>query len=614
MMPLPSPGTLLLTSGEPNPNGSEQAQLFLLTGDPTAASVREIIPAAGVVLPEAPTGLAEHPFRLCLLHCNDLHGHVSRITSHGDHPIFSRMVWRVRELRRRYRSDLSSVVLFMSAGDDLQGTVFGELLGDDPESYVVHVGYSLYSAAGLDVGVLGNHDLDLGLSLLGSALRHDARFPMLSANVAGCRPLAGVVYPAALFVVKGLRVGFVGLTTRGEVRPTDAADFCIANPLQVAHHLIPVLRPLCDVLIVLSHLGHSLAASSATVLDGGDVELAESLPPGSIDLIVGGHTHQAMNESRLSVANVVNGVPIVQAGALGRYLGEVDIDVGRRVTVTDVRLFSVDDLPVDEDFERQAVQPLLDQVHPLLARSLGRVADHPDLSTTSVRNAFAAGESAMANFITDAMVARCRSAGFPVSLAVIDSSCVYRGLQPGGELTFGDWFDLMPYPDTIRLYQVPGKHLQMLLDDNARRADRPGEPHTERGFLQFSRQLRYAIDLGESRSQARATNVMMDSVPLEDQKDRTFLVACTSFFREAAHPWEEYASQKLLIPITDMSAATQTETGLLMRDEMIAYIREHGGVTTEAGARRDGRLSIAVDPVGRPATAGGRPPAQGNQP
>jgi 2',3'-cyclic-nucleotide 2'-phosphodiesterase (5'-nucleotidase family) len=524
------------------------------------------------------------------------------------------MVWRLRELRRKFRSDPNTAVLFLSAGDDLQGAVFGELLGDDPESYVVHVGYNLYSAAGLDVGVLGNHDLDLGLALLSSALQRDAHFPMLSANLAGCRQLAGVVYPAALLVVKGLRVGLVGLTTRGEVRPTNDADFCIANPLQVAHDLIPALRPLCDVLIVLSHLGRSLAASSATVLDGGDVELAESLPPGSIDLIVGGHTHQAINESRLSVANIVNGVPIVQAGALGRFLGEVDIEVGQRVTITDVRLFVVDDLPVDEDFERQAVRPLLDQVHPLLARRLGRVADHPDLSTTSVRNAFAAGESAMANFITDAMVARCRSAGYPVSLAVIDASCVYRGLQPGGELTFGDWFDLMPYADTIRLYQVAGKHLRMLLDDNARRADRPGEPHTERGFLQFSRQLRYSIELGESRSHARATSVTMDGAPLEDQMDRTFLVACTSFFREAALPWEKYASQKLRIPITDMLEATQTETDLLMRDEMIDYIREHGGVTKEAGARRDGRLNMVVARSGDRHSSRGETAPEGSRP
>ncbi len=585
-------GTLHMVRGEPNPNGAEQVQLFLLAGDPTAAPVGEILPAEGLALPRAPEGLGEEPFRLCVLHCNDLHGHVSRLNSHGDRPIFSRMVWRLRQVRRRFQADPNRVVLFLSAGDDLMGVALGELLGDDPETYGIHAGYHLYSAAGLDAGVVGNHELDVGLPLLAHALKQDTRFPMLSANLARCRQLAGVVYPAAILVVKGLRVGIVGLTTRGQVRQPSSSSLCMANPLEVAHNLIPALRPLCDVLIVLSHLGHSLAGSTATVLDGGDVELAKSLPPGSIDLIVGGHTHHALNEGGLSVANIVNGVPIVQAGAQGRFLGEVDMTVGRRVTVTNARLTLVADLPLDEDFERQEVQPLLEQVRPLFTRSLGRVADHPDLSTDSVRNAFASSESALANFVTGAIVARCRTAGYAVSLAAIDASCVYRGLPAGGELTFGDWFDLIPYADTVRLCQMTGAELQALLDDNARRADRPGEPHTERGFLQFSDQLRYRIGLGESRDRAQAESIMLDGVPLGEQLDRSLLVAFTSFCREAALPWERYATQTLGMPCTDLLEASYTETDLLVRDETIAYILEHGGVTTEGGARRDGRLTI----------------------
>jgi 2',3'-cyclic-nucleotide 2'-phosphodiesterase (5'-nucleotidase family) len=346
------------------------------------------------------------------------------------------------------------------------------------------------------------------------------------------------------------------------------------------------------VLIVLSHLGHSLDASTATILDTGDVELAESLPPGSVDLIVGGHAHYALNENCLSVANIVNGVPIVQAGAQGRFLGQVDITVGHHVTVTDARLSLVADLPLDEGFQHQVVQPLLEQVRLLAARSLGQVAQHPDLSADSVRNAFASGESALANFIADAIVARCHLAGHAVDLAAIDASCLYQGLPAGGELTFGDWFDLMPYADTLRLCQLTGKELQALLDDNARRADRPGEPHTERGFLQFSAKVRYSIELGRIRSQARATSIMLNGMPLGEQMDRNLLVAFTSFCREAALPWETYASQTLSMPCTDLLESSYTDTDLLVRDEMIAYILEHGGVTTEGGARRDGRLTI----------------------
>jgi 5'-nucleotidase/UDP-sugar diphosphatase len=578
-----TPGTLRLLPATPNPHGTEGALLYLLAGDPATAPIAEIISALGVTLPPPLPDLAEHPFRLHILHFNDLHGRVTRATPNGDQPILSRLVWRVRELRRRCQADPRRAVLFLSGGDDLAGGILGELLD------TVHAGYRLHSAAGVDAGVVGNHDLDAGAGPLARAIERDACFPLLSANLCASPPLAGRVYSAALLVVKGLRIGLVGLTTWGEVRC--APELCLSHPLLALQNLLPALRPLCDVLIVLSHLGHSLASSSATTRDVGDVELAASLPSGSVHLIVGGHTHDALNESGLSAANLVNGIPIVQAGTMGRFLGEVDLTIGERACVTGVRLTPTADLPPDEDFEREQVQPLLKQARPLLARSLGRVADHPDLATEAVLTGFAAGESALANLIADALLASCRAAGHPVDLAAIDASSVGCGLPLGGELTFGEWFQVMPHADTVHLYRLTGQQLADLLDDNARRADRPGEPHVERGFLHFSDQVRYTVELGENRHAARAVEVMVDSQPLERQSERVFLLACTSFVRQAAIPWERHdAGRGGVTP--PLLASPEADTDLLVRDLLITHLRAHGGATVEAGVRRDGRLQV----------------------
>jgi 5'-nucleotidase/UDP-sugar diphosphatase len=590
-------GTMRLVRGAPNPNGAEDTRLFLLSGDPTAAPIRNVIPAHGVTIPPPPN-LADPPFRLCILHFNDLHGHMARPTPHGNEAVFARMVWRVREMRRRSRDDPCRGVLFLSGGDDLVGAVLGELLGDDPASYAVHAGYHLYSAAGVDVGVVGNHDLDVSTRLLAHAIERDARFPLLSANLRATPPLAGRVYPAALLVVKGIRVGIVGLTTSAEVRCAGGSDFCLTHPVTAIQNLLPALQPLCDVLIVLSHLGHSLASSTATTRDAGDVELASSLPAGTVHLIVGGHTHEALNESGLSVTNLVNGIPIVQAGAMGRFLGEVDITIGPKqaarscVSVASVHLIPTADLPVDEDFQREQVQPLLERARPLLAQRLGQVVDHPDLTPEAVRCGFAAGESALANLITDAVVTRCRAAGYAVDLAAIDASSIRGGLPVGGELTFGDWFNLMPCADTVRIYRMTGQQLAALVDDNARRADLPGEPHVERGFLQFSGQVRYTIDRAENRRAANAVHVTVGGLSLDRQLERTFLVAYPSFVREAATPWERYARHQLGLPVLDTLGALHADTDLLVRDVLIAHIRTHDGVTEKAGARRDGRLSV----------------------
>jgi 2',3'-cyclic-nucleotide 2'-phosphodiesterase (5'-nucleotidase family) len=480
----------------------------------------------------------------------------------------------------------------LSAGDDLVGAVFDELVGDDPESFVVHAGYRLYSAAGFDVALLGNHDLDMGTRLLAHAIRQEACFPLLSANLVDHNWLAGLYYPAAIMVVKGIRVGFIGVTTPAGIKPNLDSGLKVINPVQVVHNLLPALRPHCDVLIILSHLGYSLEEGAAAVREAGDLELARSLPQGSVHLIVGGHTHNVLNEQGLSAYNIVNGIPIVQAGTLGRFLGEVDITVHYSTAVTNVRLLPTADMPVDKQFELEHVQPLVAMARPLFARVLGRVTNHQDLATDAVRNSFAAGESALANFITDAMVARCRANGHDVDLAILDGPDVRSGLPLDSKLTFGDWFNLMPFADTIRLFWIVGPQLEALLNDNAIRVDRPGMPHTERGFLHFSRQVRYTIDLGQGQCEARVTGITVDGIPLEEQSGRAFLIACSSFVRQAAMTWENYAGRLTKLPLVDMQAWPRLDTNLFLRDELVTYIREHGGLTEQGGARRDGRLQV----------------------
>ncbi len=587
------PGQLRLVQGSPNPKGAKAAQLFLLLGDPTTGPIHEITPSPEAVLPARRTPQAD-PFHLKIVHINDLHGHITHFTPYGAQPAFSRIVWRLRELRRQAQERPNAAVLALSAGDDLVGAVFDELLGEDPSTYRVHAGYHVYSAAGFDAAVLGNHDLDMGATLLAHAIRQDARFPLLSANLVGCRHLAGLYSPAAIFVIQGVRVGIIGLTTPGQVRRLFDSALAVENPLTALHNLLPALRPLCDVLIVLSHLGYSLGSTSATVKIAGDVEIARSLPYGAVHLIVGGHTHHLLNEQGLSAHNIINGIPIVQAGTLGRFMGEVDIIVREKAAVTNARLTPTANLPVDETFEKEVVQPLVAQAHALFARRLGRVADEPDLSTFAVRNTFAAGESAMANFITDGLVAFCHKSGYAVDIAIIDQANVRCGLPVGGELIFGDWFNVMPFADTVRVMEISGAQLQALIQDNALRTDRPGEPHTERGFLHFSREVRYVIELGSSRAQARAVDITVHGRPIEEMLPRTFQIACSSAVRHPAQEWEKYARERLGLPLIDIRRWPHQDTGIFLRDALVDYIREHGGVTAEAGARRDGRVRFVL--------------------
>lgn len=569
--------------GVANPHGAHNARLFLLSGDATAGPVRSIVPRGGVTLPKAPQRPADRPFRLCILHVNDLHGAVVRHTAHGDLPVLSRMVSRLRSLRSQHRTDADSAILALLGGDNF----VGHLLEDEMDA-----GYQVFSKAGVDVGVLGNHDFDRGAATLAHGISQGARFPLLSANLIPHPDLQDVSHPAAIFVFNGLRIGLIGLTTRAEIK--GCADVELVDPSEVLLNILPAMRPLCDVLIVVSHLGYSIVARPDIIRDVGDVELAQQLPKGSVDLIVGGHSHQALNKSGLDVSNVVSGIPIVQAGAHGRFVGDVDITVqGEHVAVTSARLAWTADLPVDEAFEREQVRPLIARLRKRAERSLGQVADHSDLTTDAVRNHFAARELALMNFVTDALVARCRAAGLSVDFAMLDSSCIHAGLPVGGALTLGDWRQVMPYADTVEVRAVTAEQLHMLLQDNARRMDRPDEPHLERGFLHFSQHVRYQIDLGTNREEARATRITWRDIPLDDLQERTFRVASSGCVRRQAQAWEEDVVQQGRLDPFRLADLPQRSTDLVLRDELMTYIKAHGGVTEKGGARRDGRLHVS---------------------
>lgn len=573
-------GVLELVRSAANPDGAAEAQLYLLRGDATAGPIVEIIPARGVASParSRPDG---RPGRLLLLHFNDLHGRLA---------VLPRLAAWLAATRRRAADDPDRIVLAVSAGDECGGALSDVLLGRDPADDRPHPLYRLYSALGVDLGVPGNHDLDLGATVLAHALEREARFPLLAANVTGSPALAAALCPAAIVVVKGLRIGVIGLTTPAQVHPEPASGRRVTDPIAATHNLLPALRPLCDALIIISHLGLCLGSPGAQVAGAGDVELAASLPPGAVHLIVGGHTHTALNEAGLSPRNIVNGIPIVQAGKFGQFVGEVELSVGRTVEATHARLRATIDLPEDAACAEAHVRPLLAQAAAIGARVLGRVAHDDDLSADAVRNRLAAGESAFANFIADALAAGCRRAGHPVDCAMIDATSINDGLRPGETLTFGDWFDVMPFPDVVCLLRLTGRELAALLDDNARRIERPAEPHIERGFLHFSREVRYTIRLGPARPAARAENITVAGRPIAADPERIFVIATTSFVRGPAVVWEAHCGAQFPESLCDLAAVPRVPTSLVVRELLLDHIAACGGVLAAAGARRDGRV------------------------
>ncbi|MEZ4221484.1 MAG: bifunctional UDP-sugar hydrolase/5'-nucleotidase [Polyangiaceae bacterium] len=268
------------------------------------------------------------PRTLTLIATADLHGHVETLPLLGGY---------LRLLRKKGAFD--SGVLLLDAGDYLQGTLDSNL----EEGKVV---VSAYRALGYDAVALGNHEFDFGpvgdvsaemsADPFGAlkARIEEAKHPVLSTNLlevsSGERPKWRGLGSDVMVDVPGFRVGIIGALTEETPKIVMPAYFHGLDVAPVAPRMAERAKALRDagarVVIALAHLGGECTDfanpddTSSCKPDSEVEKLARALPPGSVDVILAGHTHQAM-------AHRINGVAIAQAWAYGRGFARVDVVV-----------------------------------------------------------------------------------------------------------------------------------------------------------------------------------------------------------------------------------------------------------------------------------------------
>jgi len=626
---------LLMVPATPNPNGGAE-RMFLLQGDPLSGPIRQIVTEEGNPVP-APVLEPGTRRVLRLMHFNDMHNHITDMHgARGDTHRMSQIVKRMAQVRADASED--EVVLLLSGGDDHTGSVFDELLGWAPDEFVADAGYRVNSAAGVDVAVLGNHEFDRGAEMLRLGIERDAAFPVLSANVHGSAHLTrDRDYTAAAVVEsKGLRIGFIGLTTQVDTRvgQPDDPDMAVASPVLAVQNVMPALAQVCDVVVILSHCGYGTGqsrtgkAGAVRMIGEGDFDIAATA--GALTdkpvVLIGGHSHDKLNEEGLNPDNVAEGVLMTQAEANGKYLGEIAMsiaaDQGRKAWFTHVGLHAVkprdqrvaaddpkyptleQDGDYDAEFEAAHVEPLRVALEGKLAETIGTVTAGTAVSTQTVMADRYSRENALLNFMNDAVVAR--SAEFPngqVDLALFNATAILSGVSDG-PLSFGQWYDVMPYADQVHVAEMTGAQIQQMLESNAKRLVRPEEEgdldlsgFISRGFMHFSDALRYRIVLGDSAAEARAEDITLNGTPIEDQLDQTFRVAINTYIRLGGFS-EAWNGQTIGAGVAgdiagmDLRGLDYKDTGLVYRNEIIAQIRAAGGISPDTAAL-DGRLTIA---------------------
>lgn len=230
--------------------------------------------------------------RLHIFHTNDFHGRLTEEKA-------SRVKTEIERL------SAGEPYYLLDAGD----AISAGNLGFNPLGEPI---LTRMSALGYDAMTMGNRETHPSLAVVRTKLSK-ATFPVLCGNGYAKNP--GVILPftdSLLLHRNGWRIGIIGVTVpMATPQKVDAAlwDNLFAPPIETVKRLAEGLQELlCDHIIALTHIGIAQ-----------DRKLAEAVP--ELDLIVGGHTHVV-----LETPEVVNTVPIVQAGSHARYLGHVIFD------------------------------------------------------------------------------------------------------------------------------------------------------------------------------------------------------------------------------------------------------------------------------------------------
>jgi 5'-nucleotidase len=425
--------------------------------------------------------------RLAILGSNDVHGQLLPDGDRGGITVFSGYVNALRQ-----SGDVDAVVV-VDAGDMWQGTLASNL--DEGASVV-----AAYNAIGYAAAAVGNHEFDFGpsgaLATPASpaddprgALRARAReadFPLLAANLvvaeSGLPPDWQNVRAAVMVPAGGLEVGIIGLLTTEALGATIAAnveDLEVTPLAEATEREAARLRQLgADVIVIAAHAGGRCdafddALDLASCDRQGEIfRLAEALPAGFVDLIVGGHKHHG-------IAHIVNDIPIVSGYSRGQAFSRVDLVYdpapGR---VVDREIYPPRVLCAYE-FETTAECASGPGSGVVPARYAGLIVE-PDAEVAQI--AAAAGrrasklrerelgvtltgpftlennpESSLGNLFTRAMLAAVGG-----DVAIHNVAGGLRAGLPAGPLAYGAVYEMFPFDNRVVVLELTGSELRRI--------------------------------------------------------------------------------------------------------------------------------------------------------
>ncbi|MFH0821175.1 MAG: 5'-nucleotidase C-terminal domain-containing protein [Pseudomonadota bacterium] len=467
-------------------------------------------------------------FGITILHMNDTHGHYSPEKARGSDILvggFARAATLIESIVAENRAK-GRETLVLHAGDILTGTPLSVIFKGEES-------VALMNRMGFQAMAIGNHEFDNGYGHLSQKLRPAASFPFLSANITN--ESGAPVFDTKLvkeYPDAGLRLVVFGLTTPNaptSTYPRNVTGLTFKEPAVAAEHTLRGYGER-DLVVALTHLGVKE-----------DLELAKACP--IIDVIVGGHSHTALEEPA-KVGKTI----IAQAGAYSQHLGRLDLEVkdGLVVSHRGVLMRLVPDIPEHPQVAAK-IKEYEEKAGPHLRDVIGRTDVYLEGGHQAVRS----GRNCdLGRLVTFAMLKRARA-----DAAIINGGSIRAGLNKGN-ITLGDMYTVFPFPNSLATVELTGEELTSVM----RRSEEL--PLGSGGKLQT-----YGLELQDENGHVAVNKVGAKSFNPKDK----YSIAVSDFLLAGGDGYEILKSKQ--------SAANQSY--YLIGDLVVELIKERSNITSE---------------------------------
>ena len=423
--------------------------------------------------------------KVVLLYTNDMH---SRLTGFGPESYYSPLATnddnttggfsRIAAIINREKEQNEGKTIVLDAGDFLMGTLFQHL---EPKS-----GFqlSLMKKMGYDVVCIGNHEFDYGpekLAEIVSSSSENGELPViLLGNAVFSKKdsaddsleelfRSGKIGRKYILILNGIKIGFFSLL--GKVADENAAfalPVTFSKQIPFAKKMVGELKSDgCEIILCLSHSGIDRDENGGWT--GEDVELAEKVK--GIDVIVSGHTHTLLEKPI-----IVNGIPVVQAGDYGRFVGKLTLILENgKVSVDASSLIPVNDKISGDQIINELIEKQVDVVNKEILKPLGMDYGRSIAETDFLLICDEMGDVENSNlgpFVADAIhtyINKHFASGTDVSMvaAGVIREKILPGMQTAPDIfrvmSMGTGNDDVPgYP--LAMIYVTGKELKSILE------------------------------------------------------------------------------------------------------------------------------------------------------